>query len=298
MRLGIDIGGTKAAIALINEAEEIVARRKIATGAKKNCQEIALDMAEASKEMLETQGKTMDDVAFIGIGVPGTVDARAKVVINAPNLNWKNEPLAEYFEAACGKSPMLVQDTRAAAWCEARNRRDKRCVACVTLGTGIGCGIVIDGHVWHGAMGTAGEIGHVPVVVGGRTCACGKNGCMEAYASGTGIARNARKQRLAESSEEVFVLAKQGDEKALALLAHAVTCAAAAITAMINILSPDALIFSGGLSEQKELYIEPLMKKIRELAYRQAVEEGLYMGISSFGGEAPMIGAAYMDEER
>ena len=296
MRLGIDIGGTKAAIALINEKDEIVSRKKTATGAQKTCREIAQDVAEAAKEMLSDQGKIMEDVIFVGIGVPGTVDAEAKVVINAPNLNWKNEPLAEYCEAACGKTPMLVQDTRAAAWCEARNRREKRCVACVTLGTGIGCGIVIDGHVWHGAMGTTGEIGHVPVVVGGRSCACGRNGCMEAYASGTGIARSAREQHLAESSEEVFALAKQGDEKALALLSHAVTCAAAAITAMINILSPDALIFSGGLSEQKELYVEPLMAKIRELAYQQAVGDGLYMGVSSFGGEAPMIGVAYMDE--
>lgn len=296
MRVGIDIGGTKAALVLINDREEIVERRKVSTGAEKSCREIAGNVAEAAEEMLGVRGKSMDDVSFVGIGVPGTVDAGKEIVVHAPNLNWKNEPLARYFEEASGKKPMLVQDTRAAAWCEARVRREKRCVVCVTLGTGIGCGIVIDGHVWHGALGTAGEIGHIPVKPDGRACACGRKGCMEAYASGTGIARSAREQQLAETSEEAFALAGQGNERALALLGHAVTCAAAGLTAMINLLSPDAVIFSGGLSEQKELYVEPLMMKIREMTYQQAVGEGFYMGVSSFGGEAPMIGAAFMDE--
>jgi len=246
--------------------------------------------------MLKAHGKSMEDVVFVGIGVPGTVDADAKVVINAPNLNWKNEPLADYFAEVCQKVPVLVQDTRAAAWCEARVRKEKRCIVCVTLGTGIGCGIVIDGHIWHGAMGTAGEIGHVPAVLDGRPCACGKKGCMEAYASGTAIARIAKEGQLAESSEEVFASAKQGDEKALALISNAVNCAAISICAVINILSPDAVIFSGGLAEQKELYVEPLIDKIRKMAYQQAVGEGLYIGVSSFGGEAPMIGAAFLDE--
>ena len=95
---------------------------------------------------------------------------------------------------------------------------------------------------------------------------------------------------------EAYAKLEKGDEKALALLANAVTCAAVSISAMINVLSPDAVIFSGGLSEQRELYVEPLLNKIRSMAYQQAVEEKLYMGVSSFGGEAPMIGAAFMDE--
>lgn len=294
MRLGIDIGGTKAAIALINEREEVTVRRRIAVRAERGCRAIAFEVAEAAEDMLARRGLAMEDIRFVGIGIPGTVEAGT--VIHAPNLNWINEPFAAYFEEAGGKRPMLVQDTRAAAWCEARSRKDRRCVACVTLGTGIGCGIVIDGHVWHGAMGTAGEIGHIPTVPGGRDCACGRKGCMEAYASGTGIARSAKEQRLAESSEEVFTLAGQGNEKARVILSQAVECAAAGISAMINILSPDAVIFSGGLSGQRALYMEPLMAKIRAMAYPQAVGNGLCMEISAFGEDAPMIGAAFMDE--
>lgn len=296
MRMGIDIGGTKAALVLIGEKEEIIERKSIATGAEKTCRAVAADVIRAAEEMLEARGMTMEDVAFVGVGVPGTVDGQGKTVLNAPNLRWKNEPLAAYIRELCGKTPVLVQDTRAAAWCEARRHRDKRCVVCVTLGTGIGCGIVIDGHIWHGALGTAGEVGHIPVVVGGETCACGKKGCLEAYTSGTGIARSAKVRHLAESSEEVFALAKQGDEKARALLSGAVTYAAVGICAIVNILSPDAVIFSGGLSGQKEYYVEPLMDKIRDMAYRQATES-LCMEVSSFGGEAPAIGAAFMDED-
>lgn len=295
MRLGIDIGGTKAALVLLDAKEEIVGCRTVTTGAEKSCKTIVGDIVRVTGELLESLDISMEELMFIGIGVPGTVDERAKVVIHAPNLGWKDEPLADYFREACGKEPVLVQDTRAAAWCEARQRRDKRCVVCVTLGTGIGCGIVMDGHIWHGAMGTAGEIGHIPVVMDGKICACGKRGCMEVYSSGTGIARSARGRRLAENSEEVFELAKKGDDKALALLLRAVDYAAAGICAMINTLSPDAVIFSGGLSKQRELYVAPLMERIRSMAYPQAVER-LCMELSSFGSEAPAIGAAFVDE--
>ena len=267
MRIGIDIGGTKAAVALVEEDGSIIAQQTISTVGITESDPVARDTVALAADMLKAIGKTMDDVCFVGIGVPGTVDREKGVVINAPNMHWKDQPLAAQFEKYSGKYPLLAQDTRAAAWCEARCRRDKQCVVCVTLGTGIGCGVVIHGRIWHGAMGTAGEIGHIPVVPGGRACACGRQGCMEAYASGTGIARSARERGLAESSEEVFELAQQQDERALALLDEATSYAAMGISAMLNVLSPDALIFSGGLSRQQTHYVEPLMKKIRSMAY-------------------------------
>lgn len=296
MRIGIDIGGTKAAVALIDENGNILAQKTISTVGITDSDPVARDTAEAAKTLLEQQGMTLDDVRFVGIGVPGTVDRENGVVINAPNMHWKDQPLAAQFEKYTGKYPLLAQDTRAAAWCEARVRKEKKCVVCVTLGTGIGCGIVINGKIWHGGMGTAGEIGHIPVVPGGRACACGRKGCMEAYASGTGIARTAKERGIAESSEEVFRLAENQDERALALLEEAVQYAAMGISALINAISPDALIFSGGLSRQQKLYVEPLMEKIRNMAYVQAVGDDFYMGVSEFGSHAPILGAAFLDE--
>jgi glucokinase len=233
----------------------------------------------------------------VGIGVPGTVDGTGRVVVNAPNLGWRGEAFARYFEAACGVFPYLVQDTRAAALAESRMPalRGKRCVACVTLGTGIGCGVVLGGHIWHGGMGTAGEIGHIPVARGGRACACGRQGCMEAYASGTGMAHTARERGVAESSEALFALADQGDGAALAILDEATDFAAMGIAAMVNVLSPDAVLLSGGLCAQRAHYVAPLMRKIRERAYPQAVGEGFVLEVAALGADAPVIGAAILD---
>lgn len=295
MRIGIDIGGTKAALVLMDKQEQLVARCKVPTGADRPCRQVIAEIAAAMQEMLAQQHVDFADITFIGVGVPGTVDQTAQIVVHAPNLHWYNEPVGEYFMQACSKRVLLVQDTRAAAWGEYRARRDKRCIASVTLGTGIGCGIVLNGRIWHGALGTAGEIGHIPVKPGGRRCACGRSGCMEAYASGTGITRSAREQGVCDSSEELFALASRGNIQALEILHDAVDWAAVSIAAMINVLSPDAVVFSGGLVAQQKLFVQPLMERIRQWAYPQTVE-GLELAVSAMGGDAPAIGAAFIDE--
>lgn len=295
MRIGIDIGGTKAAIVLMDNQEQLVARCKVPTGADRPCRQVIAEIVGAMQEMLAQQQVDLADVTFIGAGVPGTVDQTAQIVVHAPNLHWHNEPVGEYFIQACGKRVLLAQDTRAAAWGEYRARKDKCCVASVTLGTGIGCGIVLNGRIWHGALGTAGEIGHIPVSPGGRRCACGRSGCMEAYASGTGITCSAREQGVCDSSEELFALAGHGNMQALEILRDAVDQVAVSIVAMINVLSPDVVLFSGGLAAQQELFIHPLMERIRQWAYPQAAE-GLELAVSAMGGDAPAIGAAFIDE--
>lgn len=293
MRAGIDIGGTKAVIALINDDEQIVRKSRVPTGAP--CKEVVERVVRELTALCGLEGLRLADLTFVGVGIPGTVDEKGETVLNAPNLHWENEPLAWFFEDACGVRPRVAQDTRAAAWAEARRMPEKKCVACVTLGTGIGCGIVMNGRIWNGAMGTAGEIGHIPVVPDGRECNCGRHGCMEAYASGTGITRMAREKGIADSSEELFSLAEQGSEAAREILRQAVTYAAMSICAMMNTLSPDAVLFSGGLSAQQEWYVKPLITKIRSMAYKQELGEGLFLGMASLGGDAPAIGAAFLD---
>lgn len=292
MRFGIDIGGTKAVIARVSEEGRILEKRKLTTGEKTLCREFVTRVAEQTVEM--AGGK--ENITTVGMGVPGTVSERE--VLCAPNIGWYNEPVADYFEAVTGVTPYLAQDTRAAVWGEAQTEamRGKKCIACVTLGTGIGCGIVLNGQIWHGALGTAGEIGHIPVVPDGRKCNCGRRGCMEAYASGLGMARSAREAGLCESTEELFELAGKGSAKAQAIIEDAVDYAAAALSALINLYSPDALLFSGGLSEQKELYVRPLIERIRSWAYAGAVDDRLYIGMASLGSDAPAIGAAFLDK--
>ena len=294
MRIGIDIGGTKAVVAAVDEAGQILRKEKIATGENSPCREIICLAARKAAEMAGGAAH-LDSV---GIGIPGTVDATGKIAVCAPNIGWHDEPVAAFFEEEMGISPFLAQDTRAAAWAEFRNppMQSKRCVVCVTLGTGIGCGIVMNGKIWHGALGTAGEIGHIPVRNIGRVCNCGKNDCMEAYASGTGMARTARELGLCQTTKELFNLAQKGNSEALRVIDEAVEDASNVVTAVLNLLSPDAVLFSGGLSAQDTLFVKPLISRIRKKAYQRALTDELYLGPALLGPDAPVIGAAFLQE--
>jgi glucokinase len=294
MRIGVDIGGTKSIVALIDDDARILRRQRVDTGINSRCRDVIGEIAQIAKEI----AGDMQKISFIGIGIPGTVDAAGKTAVYAPNIGWFDEPVAAYFESICGVAPYLAQDTRAAAWAEARRgeMKRKRCVVCVTLGTGIGCGIVLNHRIWHGALGTAGEVGHIPVVADGRQCNCGRRGCLEAYASGTGLARTARERGICDTAEALFALAEKGGEQARRVIDEAVGYVAAALTAVINVLSPDAVLFSGGLSAQEALYVRPIIARIRETAYQNALGEELYLGPAFLNADAPVIGAAFLDE--
>jgi len=294
----MDVGGTKAAIGLLGEDGSLLYRERTPIPKGVTARELMRTLAVRAGELLESRGIARADVLSVGMGLPGTTDGR--VVLCAPNLHWENEPCADYFEASFGVRPLLAQDTRAAAWGEYRlgAGKNKRVLVCVTLGTGIGCGIVINGRIFDGGTGTAGEIGHIPVVPGGRPCNCGRRGCMEAYASGNGILTSAKEhsqlgQRVS-GALDVFELARQNDPTARKVISAAVGYCGQALCAVVNALSPDALIFSGGISAQTELYIKPLIAYLRDNAYALAVEERLFMEVSPLGEDAPMIGAAML----
>jgi len=298
VRLGMDVGGTKVNIGLFKEDGHLLYKERYPVQRGAGAGEFMQLLAARADELLLSNGLTRADVVSIGIGVPGTTDGH--VVLNAPNLHWINEPCAEYFTLAFGKAPILAQDTRAAALGEYRlgAGQGKRVLICVTLGTGIGSGIIIDGHIFNGGMGTAGEVGHIPVVSDGRICNCGRRGCMEAYASGTGIFLSAKEDpylhHRIDSAHDVFMLAQKNDPIARKIIAEAVAYCGRALCAVINTLSPDALIFSGGMSSQMGLYIAPLIAHIRASAYALAVGEALKIDVSPLGEDAPMIGAAML----
>ncbi len=295
-RIGIDVGGTKVNLALTSKEGKLLSKSRMDVPAGISCRTLMYAVADKARELLKAHGISADETVAPGMGIPGTVDGLT--VLNAPNLHWQNEPCGMYFRDAFGVEPVLMQDTRAAAWGEYTlgAAKGRKCVVCVTLGTGVGCGVVINGSIWLGALGTAGEVGHIPVIPNGRACNCGRFGCMEAYASGTGLART-----LAEHPEwgiadprELFRQAEINNPVALKVIDDAVTLAAQAISAVINVLSPDAVIFSGGLSAQEKLYVQPLMEKIRAMAYPLAVDSRLLMATSILGEDSPALGAAML----
>lgn len=301
LRAGIDIGGTKANIGVLDGTGCILAKRKIPVHAMDGCEAVLAQAAGALTALLAGIGAAPADVSHCGIGVPGTVCDDGRLVLKAPNLGWIDEPCADAFERLTGIPVRLVQDSRAAALGEYMRgaARGRRLVLCITLGTGIGAGIVQDGKVFHGALGGAGEVGHIVARPGGRPCGCGMCGCVETYSAGRGIAQTASEHPhwggRAVTSEEVFLAASQGDATALAILREAMEMLGAALVSVVNVLSPDAIVFSGGMCSQQELYVFPLIEYIRSHAYSLSSGQGLLMTSAELGEDAPMVGAALMD---
>lgn len=297
-RLGIDLGGTKVNIGLLDKEKRIVSKRAVQLPESLSYTNVLEFIKEALDMFLDESGVSYTDICSCGIGVPGTVSSDGKTAVKVPNLHWENVGLAQDFEQLINIPVTLIQDSRAAAWGEylAGAGRGKRVVVCITLGTGIGTGIVIDGKIFHGTLGGAGEMGHIPVVEGGRPCGCGKKGCLENYAAGKGIAITAN-EKMPEmsgtlSTRDVFRLAQEGNKTALHIIQDAVYTLGAAIVSLVNLLSPDILLFSGGISRQKTLFVEPLIQYIQNHCYSASPDSSLLIDYAALGEDAPMVGAA------
>lgn len=289
-KLGVDIGGTKINIGVLSEDNEIIDRVE----AKLPDDKSAENIADFTKQLIEKLRKvSIEEIESIGVGVPGTVDETGAIAQKVPNLGWENVDFANMLERRIGVPVTLLQDSRAAAYGEykAGAGKGKNSVVCVTLGTGIGTGIIIDGKIFDGALGTAGELGHLPVGDEGRECGCGKKDCLECYAAGKGIEMSAEKifgKKM--TCSEVFELAKNNSE-ARKIIDSAVEILGRAMVSIINLISPEALLFSGGMSKQKEMFVEPLIDYIQKKCY--CANGNLpFIGYAKLESDAPMIGAA------
>lgn len=294
-RLGIDIGGTKIALGLIQgeagDATVSAMRRLEVTGVR----DVYAELRSAAEALCTEVGISPLEVTSCGVGVPGTVSRDGRRILKAPNIVLLEENFADSLSDALGLPVTLVQDSRAAAWGEflCGGGRGMESVVCVTLGTGIGTGIVLGGRIYHGALGTAGELGHLPVRRGGRPCGCGKRGCLEKYCAGGGLDRTARELLgSGKTARDLFAAEREGNADAKAAITHAVTLLGQAIVAAINLLSPNAVLFSGGLCEEKN-YLEPLKEYVAEHCY--VGEARPVLKKAELGALAPLVGAALCD---
>lgn len=291
-RIGVDIGGTKLHVGLFTDDGALLCSRKhpIAT-----ISDLAATTAAIVAELAQTGGISIKDIGSCGIGIPGTVSEDGRSVLKTPNLPILHANIADELAAALGIPTSLVQDSRAAAWGEYcfGAGRGKRCVVCVTLGTGVGCGIVADGKILSGALGSAGEIGHIPAVPNGRPCGCGKCGCVEKYAAGGGLDRTASELLgVGRTAKDLFAAAVSGDGRCQTALTDAVEMLGNVLVSVINTISPDCLLFSGGLSEQTELYIRPLTEYIAAHCYSACALPVIQA--AALGANAPLYGAAFI----
>lgn len=310
--VGVDIGGTNLNVGVIRVGGgPPIAFRTQPTraqrGAKFVVDRVVKMIKDAIREVMQENGCGLEDFAGVGIGSPGPLDRSTGTVISTPNLGWRNFPLRDLIQNAVGLPATLDNDANAATYGEwwMGAGRDARTLVGVTLGTGIGGGIVFDGELYHGASDAAAEIGHMTIDSTGRKCNCGNYGCLEAYASGPAIA--ARAIEGLESDTESILLELAGDPENITaeLVSEAVVKGdgyatevindtakflGVGLANLINILNPEVVVVFGGVARAGDHLFVPLRAEVRRRAFRVA-EEACRIVPSELGGKAGVIGS-------
>lgn len=273
------------------------------------------DLVAMARESIDRLAGLDPDAAILGLGVgaPGPLDTARGVVLLTPNLGWVDMPLRDRLAEALGLDAVLDNDANCAVLgeCWVGAARGARHAIGMTIGTGIGGGLVLDGRLHHGASDCAGEIGHMTIDMDGRRCGCGNYGCLEAYASGPAIAMRAIEEirigtasRLPEiaggveaiTAQTVFEGAKAGDEVALEVVRDTAHYLGAGIANLLNIFNPDLVVIAGGVTQAGDLLFEPLRREVVRRAFRPAVDAcrivpGTLQGLAGVYGAA----RAYLD---
>lgn len=290
--VGLDIGGTNMVAGLVPFAGgEPVGIRKEKTLALRGGEDVVARAAAMVRGCIEAVPGAMEDgVAGVGIGSPGPLNRGSGVVLETPNLGWRNFPLRTLVEEATGFSATLDNDANCATygeWWQGAGRGTRVLVG-LTLGTGIGGGLVVDGEIFHGASDVAGEFGHMTIDTTGRKCKCGNYGCLEAYASGPNIAARAVEGleagvesillELVDGKPEeitaatVYEAVVLGDEFCQEVMKETAKVLAVGIANLLNALNPDGVVIAGGVTRAGDLLFGPLGKEVRRRAFRSAVD--------------------------
>ena len=265
--IGVDLGGTKIATGIVDMDAKLLDQVVMDTAAQEGVEAVLGRMAESVRTLMDRQGVKAEDVLGIGVCSPGPLDRETGIVLAAPNLGWTNVHLGPMLQELTGITTYVENDANAAALAEkwmGAGRGAKNMVY-ITVSTGVGSGIIINGSLYAGSHGTAGEVGHIVMEDGGPLCGCGQRGCLEAYASGTAIARMAREalesgtqskiRDLVEdnleavSAKVVGEAAAQGDEVANAILDKAFHYLGLGMISVINLFDPELIVIGGGVRQ-------------------------------------------------
>ena len=245
MRIGLDIGGTKTDAVAVTDADEIVGRIRRPSG--HGDEAVVADVVESVRELCAASDVSAADVTSVGIGIPGLVDTANGRVLHAVNLGVESLDLASVSSARLGVPVVVENDVKAAALGAAALRGESASMAYLNLGTGVAAGIVIDGAIWRGSRGTAGEVGHISVDPNGRVCSCGQRGCIETLCGGGALAR-AWGRPGSLPVRDIFVAADRGDGDALRLRADLFRGAAAAVRVLVLSADVESVVIGGGLT--------------------------------------------------
>jgi len=307
--IGVDLGGTNIAAGVVSEQGELIHKASVPTESHRGHEAVVADLAKLCKQVIADSDVDPETVTSIGIGLPGLFDKDSGVFIYAPNLPIRQVPIRSMLQETFPLPVYLENDANAAAMGEsvAGAAKDVAHSITVTLGTGVGGGIIVDNKILHGAFGGAGEIGHMAINLGGELCGCGRRGCWEAYASASALVKQAQiaaienpESLLAKdvngiNGKMIFEAIEQGDETAKQVLDTYLSYVAIGLTNLIDVLQPAKIVIGGGLSAQGEKILAPIRKLIEERAFSGAYQTKLVT--ATLGNDAGIIGAAMVGME-
>ncbi len=310
--IGIDLGGTNIAMAIVDENGTMIRKDSTPTYRERDYKEIIKDMGALANKLIQAEGLTEEDIHSVGIGSPGTPDTENGLIVYANNLKFKNTPVREEFQKYLNKPVYIENDANAAALGEYESGAGEEYsnLVAITLGTGLGAGIVIDGKIITGSYHGGAELGHTVIQANGEPCSCGRKGCWEAYSSATALIRDAKKaakanpesllNKLVDNQLEkinakiVFDAADNQDKTAQLLVTQYIEYLAIGLVNVINIFQPEVIVLGGGVSAQGDNLIVPLKEKMLDEIYGGKDQFKTQLKVAELGNDAGIIGAAML----
>ncbi len=302
--LAADVGGTNTRMAIVTENGDIHTHIKKSTYCNDGRDEMIRFLVSLARETIEKSNQSIEGISGVGIGFPGPLNVETGTIFNPPNLTgWDMVPLKSILENELGIPVAIENDANTAAlgeWWKGAGSGTSS-LFCITLGTGVGGGIVLDGKVWHGASSIAGEIGHTTVIRDGLLCSCGNLGCLEAYACSGGILKrvnqallegnNSNRPQLLTNLKQIDQLIVQGNEAAIGVIKETGVILGIAIANLVNLINPEIVVLFGGVTNLGESLVGPLKKEVNKRAFKEATDS-LRIELSSLGDNSGVLGAA------
>ena len=309
--LGIDLGGTNIAAGVVDENYKIIGEAKVKTACPRPVEDIADSIYEAGMLAIKKSGLTIDDIKEIGLGSPGSVNSDKGIIYFAANLGFNNVHMGELLEQRFNRKVFLENDANAAAYGEqlaGAGKGAKQFIA-ITLGTGVGGGVIINDHILSGSNYAGGELGHMVIVNDGALCTCGRNGCWEAYASASALIRQTTAAMESDRSSKMWDIAgsidnvtgktafdglRANDTTAIAVVHKYCEMVACGISNIINIFQPDIICIGGGISKEGETLVKPIREYIYREKFSKNIEKQTEIKPAVLGNDAGIIGAAFL----
>lgn len=306
---GIDLGGTFVKGGIVDEEGNILVKDKIPTGKERPYAEIAADMAQLVLDLAKKAGISPADVKAAGVGSPGTIDSKNGIIVYSNNIRWEKVPLGAELKKHLGIPVFATNDANAAALGESFAGAAKSYPSSVfiTLGTGVGGGIILDNVLFEGNRSAGAEIGHMVIRMGGEKCTCGRRGCFETYASATALIRQTRNAMAKDKTSKLWEICpnpedvngktafdgmRAGDKTAEKVVKNYITYLAEGIANLANIFRPDAVVLGGGVCAEGDTLLVPLRRKVNRLLYGGTKYAPVLVTVAKLGNDAGLVGAA------